>query len=150
MKNWRMLCQIERRNLSNYKSLNGDWKFNWSKNPAQRPVDFYQNSFDDREWNSIPVPSNWEMQGYGIPVYTNVIYPFDKTNVEAPVEWNPVGSYRHQFSVPNNWEGREVYIHFDGVQSAFYIWVNGKKVGYSQGSRTPAEFNITSYLKEGR
>lgn len=134
---------------ANFKSLNGDWKFNWTKNPAQRPVDFYQNGFDDSQWNTIPVPSNWEMQGYGIPVYTNVIYPFDKTNVAAPKEWNPVGSYRHQFSVPKNWDGREVYIHFDGVQSAFYLWVNGKKVGYSQGSRTPAEFNITAYLKKG-
>ncbi len=134
---------------ANYQSLNGDWKFNWSKNPAQRPVEFYTNSFDDSEWNTIPVPSNWEMEGYGIPVYTNVIYPFDKTNVAAPVDWNPVGSYRHQFTLPKKWDEREVYIHFDGVQSAFYIWINGKKVGYSQGSRTPAEFNITKYLKEG-
>jgi beta-galactosidase len=132
-----------------FKSLNGDWKFNWSANPAQRPMKFYSNSFDDSKWNTIPVPSNWEMEGYGIPVYTNVIYPFDKTNVEAPKDWNPVGSYRQKFSIPENWSEREVYLHFDGVQSAFYLWINGKKVGYSQGSRTPAEFNITKYLKEG-
>ncbi len=134
---------------ANFQSLNGNWKFNWSKNPVQRPIEFYQNSFDDSKWNTIHVPSNWEMQGYGIPIYTNVIYPFDKTNVETPVKWNPVGSYRHQFILPKKWDEREVYLHFDGVQSAFYIWVNGKKVGYSQGSRTPAEFNITNYLKEG-
>ena len=132
-----------------FRSLNGDWKFNWANNPSNRPKDFYAVDFDDSQWNTIPVPSNWELEGYGIPVYTNVIYPFDKTDVEAPRVWNPVGSYRHKFTIPNNWKKREVYIHFDGVQSAFYLWINGKKVGYSQGSRTPAEFNITEYLKRG-
>ncbi|MEN8248647.1 MAG: glycoside hydrolase family 2 TIM barrel-domain containing protein [Bacteroidota bacterium] len=132
-----------------FKSLNGQWKFNWSENPSKRPEDFYKTNYDISKWNEIAVPSNWEIQGYGIPVYTNVEYPFEKENVKAPKEWNPVGSYRHSFVVPEGWKGREVYINFDGVESAFYIWVNGKKVGYSQGSRTPAEFNITKYLKKG-
>lgn len=133
-----------------YKNLNGQWKFNWSKNPASRPTDFYKTSFNDTEWGTIPVPSNWEVEGHGVPIYTNIEYPFDKENVEAPKEWNPVGSYRRMFTLPTNWDGRQVYINFDGVQSAFYIWVNGKKVGYSQGSRTPGEFNITKYLKAGK
>jgi beta-galactosidase len=89
------------------------------------------------------------LKGYGIPIYTNILYPFDISELEAPVEDNPVGSYRRHFSVPDHWDGRDVNIVFDGVQSAFYIWVNGQKVGYSQGSRTPAEFNITPYLKAG-
>jgi beta-galactosidase len=129
--------------------LNGQWRFKWSKNPAERPVAFYESSFSDKNWDLIPVPSNWEMEGYGIPIYTNVEYPFEKESLEAPKQWNPVGSYRHVFEVPKDWSSREVYINFDGVQSAFYLWINGKKVGYSQGSRTPGEFNITKYLKDG-
>ncbi|TLX71255.1 DUF4981 domain-containing protein [Labilibacter sediminis] len=133
----------------NFQSLNGQWKFKWSKNPAERPVDFYKPSFNDEAWDMIPVPSNWELEGHGMPIYTNDTYPFEKDNLEAPKEWNPVGSYRHTFSVPQAWAQKEVLINFDGVQSAFYLWVNGKKVGYSQGSRTPGEFNITRYLKKG-
>ncbi|TLX71377.1 DUF4981 domain-containing protein [Labilibacter sediminis] len=134
---------------NNFKSLNGIWKFNLSKNPASRPVDFYKLSYDAENWKEIPVPSNWEMEGHGIPIYTNTVYPFEKENLEAPKEWNPVGSYRCTFTIPSEWDNREVYVNFDGVQSAFYLWVNGKKVGYSQGSRTPGEFNITKYLKSG-
>ena len=132
-----------------HKSLNGRWHFNWSKNPSLRPEKFYQTKYNVSDWATIPVPSNWELQGHGIPIYTNDTYPFEHENVEAPSEWNPVGSYRRQFTVPQTWDGREIYIHFDGVQSAFYLWINGKKVGYSQGSRTPGEFNITKYLKKG-
>ncbi|MCF7863384.1 MAG: DUF4981 domain-containing protein, partial [Kiritimatiellales bacterium] len=101
-------------------------------------------------WGTIPVPSNWEMEGHGMRWYTNVPYPFKKDPPNAPMDWNPVGSYRRDFEVPHDWNGRETYIVFDGVQSAFYLWVNGEKVGYSQGSRTPAEFNITKYLKPGK
>jgi beta-galactosidase len=132
-----------------HKSLNGKWRFTWSKNPASRPIDFYKHEFDDSAWNNIPVPSNWEMEGYGIPIYTNILYPFDISELKAPTDWNPVGSYRHTFIIPESWDGREVLINFDGVQSAFYLWINGEKVGYSQGSRTPAEFNITQFLKQG-
>jgi beta-galactosidase len=132
-----------------YNSLNGIWKFHWSRNPASRPATFFEAGFSDASWDDIEVPSIWELKGYGIPIYTNINYPFDISELEAPVEDNPVGSYRRQFSVPNHWDGRDVFIVFDGVQSAFYIWVNGQKVGYSQGSRTPAEFNITPYLKTG-
>jgi beta-galactosidase/beta-glucuronidase len=130
--------------------LNGTWKFNWVPNVADRPMDFYKADFNASSWNDIPVPSNWQMQGYGTPIYTNITYPFDKNPPKiGGKNGNPVGSYIRTFTVPENWDGREIFIHFDGVCSAFYIWVNGQKVGYSQGSRTPAEFNLTKYLKEG-
>jgi beta-galactosidase len=142
-----------------HQSLNGQWKFHWVKSPEERPVDFYQADFDVSQWNEIPVPSNWEIQGYGTPIYSNVTYPHLRQppkivgNVSrrftAAQEPNPVGSYRTTFAVPQDWAGRETFIHFDGVASAFYLWINGQKVGYSQGSRTPAEFNITRYLKPG-
>jgi len=142
--------EFDRKNAPYYHSLNGSWKFSWVRKPADRPMDFFKTDFDDSQWNEIPVPSNWEMEGYGIPIYTNIIYPYESKDVKAPREYNPVGSYRHSFTVPSNWEGREIFINFDGVQSAYYVWINGKKVGYCQGSRTPGEFNITSYLKEGK
>jgi len=132
-----------------FKLLGGDWKFNWSKNPASRPADFYKTSFNDSQWGTIPVPSNWQMHGHGTPIYVNIKYPFPKKPPRAPREYNPVGSYRRTFTLPKSWKGRRTLIHFAGVDSAFYLWLNGKKVGYSQGSRTPAEFDITDYLKEG-
>ncbi len=132
-----------------FQSLNGEWKFNWVKSPADRPVEFYKPSFDVSGWGTIPVPSNWQMEGHGLRIYANIKYPFKKDPPNAPTEWNPVGSYRRTFEVPKDWDGRETYIVFDGVDAAFYLWVNGRKVGYSQGSRTPAEFNVTKYLKPG-
>jgi beta-galactosidase len=142
------------------KMLNGKWHFNWSPDPDHRPVDFYAEEYDVSSWNQIDVPSNWQLQGYGKAIYTNNIYPFksdppfvtsepDDTTWYAYHHRNPVGSYRRTFTVPENWNGKTVFIHFDGVSSAFYLWVNGKKVGYSQGSMTPAEFNITSCLRKG-
>ena len=132
-----------------FKLLNGDWKFNWSENPANRPTNFFKPNFDDSKWKTIPVPSNWQVHGYGTPIYTNVKYPHPNNQPNAPHDYNPVGSYRTTFTVPTDWKGRTTHIKFDGVNSAFYLWVNGKKVGYSEGSRTPAEFNITKYLKAG-
>ncbi len=141
--------------------LNGDWKFHFTGNPSGRPGGFEAPAFDDSGWKEIPVPSNWQMHGYGIPVYTNIIYPFAKNPPfvmgEPPQHFtnfpvgnrNQVGSYRHKFTVPENWQGRHTFIVFNGVDSAFYLWINGKKVGYSQDSRTPAEFDITPYLKQG-
>ncbi|MDH4238861.1 MAG: DUF4981 domain-containing protein [Phycisphaerae bacterium] len=141
-----------------YKSLNGRWKFHWAPKPSDRPVDFYKSDFDVSKWLDIPVPSNWQLHGYGTPVYTNITYPFKKDPPrvmgEPPAgytnynERNPVGSYRRTFTVPDDWKGRELFIQFDGVDSAFYLWINGRKVGYSQGSRTPAIFNITEYVTE--
>ncbi len=136
--------------LAFYKSLNGVWKFNWVKKPSERPLDFYNLDFDVSQWDEIDVPSNWEMRGYGIPIYTNVNYPYSVKTDNIPSidhEYNPVGSYVKQFDLPESWDGREIFIHFAGVKSAFYLWINGKKVGYSQGSMTPAEFNITKYVR---
>ena len=134
-----------------YQSLNGTWKFNWVKKPAERSVNFYIVDFDDSNWDKIDVPSNWQMRGYDIPIYTNIRYPYSINTREIPIidhEYNPVGSYRRNFKIPEDWRNREIFIHFDGVDSAFYIWVNGEKVGYSQGSMTPAEFNITKFVKK--
>ncbi len=133
-----------------YKSLNGKWKFHWVTKPDDRPLDFYNPEFDVSSWDEIPVPGNWQMFGDGIPIYVNVKYPFVEVNPPyIPHNNNPVGSYRTEFNVPSNWKKREVFIHFDGVRSAFYIWLNGKKVGYSQGSMTPTEFNLTPFLQKG-
>jgi beta-galactosidase len=132
-----------------FRSLNGDWAFHWVRSPPDRPVDFYKPDFNTSGWDTIPVPSNWQMEGHGLRIYQNKVYPFKKDPPNAPVDWNPVGSYRRSFELPEDWQGRQTYIVFDGVESAFHLWVNGEQVGYSQGSRTPAEFNITSYLKPG-
>jgi len=134
-----------------YKSLNGKWKFNWVKSPEQRPVDFYKPEFNDTEWKEIDVPANWELNGYGIPIYVNHPYEFTKnpSPPDIPDGYNPVGSYRTKFTVPANWKNNDVIIHLGAVKSAFYIWLNGKKVGYSQGAKTPAEFNLTPYLQKG-
>ena len=132
-----------------YKSLNGNWKFHWVSKPADRPLNFYESSYDVSTWDQIPVPSNWQMHGYGIPIYLNVPYPFPPNPPYIPHDYNPVGSYRIGFTISEEWQSRQIFLHFDGVKSAFYLWVNGQKVGYSQDSMTPAEFNITQYLKSG-
>ncbi len=135
-----------------FRLLSGRWKFHWVRRPADRPLEFYRPGYDVSGWDEIPVPSNWELQGYGIPIYTNTTYPFSPTDPRPPHiphEWNPVGSYRMEFDLPEGWKGRRVFLHFEGVKSAFYLWVNGEKVGYSQGSMTPAEFDVTDHLREG-
>ena len=131
------------------RSLSGTWRFHWVSDPADRPTDFYRADFDDAAWDEIPVPSNWEVLGYGIPIYTNIPYPFAPDPPRVPADWNPVGSYRRTFEVPEDWAGMQVFLHFGSVKSAMYLWVNGREVGYSQGSKTPAEFNVTPFLKPG-
>ena len=139
-------------------SLNGMWQFNWVPKPEDRPVDFYKVGYDDSKWKQIPVPSCWEMQGYGTPIYTNVTYPFrnlppfitGQDGYTILNEPNAVGSYRRTVQVPAEWNGREIYLHFNGVYSAAYVWVNGKKVGYTQGPNNDSEFNVTKYLKAGK
>jgi beta-galactosidase len=135
-----------------FQLLNGTWKFHGSLRPAERPLDFYRPDFNDASWMPMPVPASWQMHGFDIPIYTNIIYPWPQEASkppQVPYAFNPVGSYRMQFTVPAAWKGRPVYLHFDGVDSAFYAWVNGHKLGYSEDSRTPAEFNITPHLKQG-
>lgn len=137
------------KNNDNYLILNGTWKFNWVKSPDNRPEDFYKVDFDIAKWDDITVPGNWELQGYGIPIYTNITYPFPKNPPFIPHEYNPVGSYKRTFEVPEDWKGQKITLHFGAVRSAMYIWVNGKKVGYSQGSKLPAEFDVTEFVTPG-
>ncbi len=129
--------------------LNGNWKFHWSKNPEERPVNFYNEEFDVSAWKEIPVPSDWQMQGYDYPIYVNISYPFKADPPFIPKEYNPVGSYRHNFSIPSDWKDKRIVLHFGGVNSAAYYWLNGIMLGYGEDSKTPVEFDITDKVKEG-
>jgi beta-galactosidase len=138
------------------RSLNGEWKFQWSPSPASAPEGFYRPEADIDQWDTLTVPGNWQVQesGRGVrydkPMYTNVQYPFPPDDLPyVPEDDNPVGSYRTTFTVPSAWKGRRFHILFEGVDSAFYLWINGQEVGYSQGSRLPAEFDITPYVRAG-
>ena len=128
------------------KSLNGRWKFCWNGSPKQRPVDFHKTDLDDSDWLEIDVPSCVEMKGFGSPGYVNIIYPHRNNPPFIGDEYNPVSSYRTTFTVPSKWEGRRIILRFNGVYSAYYVWVNGKKVGYAEDSCLPSEFDITEYL----
>ena len=140
-------------------SLNGNWRFKWSPNPESRPIDFYKNEFNTGGWDMIVVPGSWQLQGYGKPIYSNINYPFQKdepkVTSEPPVEYysyenrNPVGSYVTTFEVRPEMKDKRLYLHFEGVKSAMYVWVNGKKVGYSQNSMSPAEFYVTDFVQTG-
>ncbi len=132
-----------------YKSLDGSWKFWWSPTPDRRPVDFYREDFDLSGWKDIPVPSDWQMQGYDYPIYVNIQYPFKADPPFIPKDYNPVGSYRTSFTVPKEWQGMRMVLHFGGVNSAAYYWLNGQKLGYSEDSKTPVEFDVTPYLRSG-
>ena len=139
-----------------YMSLNGKWKFHWTKNPDKRPKDFFQNDFAVQGWNDINVPGNWERQGYGLPIYVNETYEFDdklfqfkKNPPLVPYAQNEVGSYRRTFKIPSTWKGRRVVLCCEGVKSFFYLWINGTYVGYNMGAKMPSEWDITKYLNDG-
>ena len=140
--------------------LDGTWKFRWTPVPDERIVKFYQTDFNDKDWVGFPVPANWEVNGYGTPIYVSAGYPFKidpprvmgepKVDYTTYKERNPVGQYRRSFQLPAGWEARgQTFLRFEGVMSAFYVWINGERVGYSQGSMEPSEFNITNYLHAG-
>ncbi|KAA1261131.1 Beta-galactosidase [Rubripirellula obstinata] len=137
------------RNQARVLSLDGDWKFHFTPDSSERPEKFFKPDFDASDWDRIAVPSNWELKGYGTPIYTNSTYPFqaDPPRIDRT---NPVGSYRREFELPTDWKEMRVVLHFGGVSSAFYVWVNGELAGYSQGSRLPAEFDVTRLVKPGR
>lgn len=152
---------LAKRHASSFsQSLNGTWKFNWVDWPQKRPVNFYKPEYDVSGWKNIRVPSNWQIEGYGTPYYSNFNYIFQKDfpkimstppeKFTAYKERNPVGSYRRDFTIPAAWAGRRIFIIFDGVDAGFFIWVNGKKVGYSVNSRNAAEFDLTKYIKHGK
>ena len=138
-----------------YKSLNGNWKFKWVSHPSKVPGDFFQNNVNTSTWDDLPVPSNWQVVGaregrpYDRPIFTNIKHPFPTTPPRITSDTNSVGLYRTQFSLPANWQGHDVFLHFAGVQSACYVWVNGLQVGYHEDGMTPAEFNVTKYLRAG-
>ncbi len=160
-------------NSAYWQSLDGTWKFHWAPDPDNRPKDFYLSAYDDTAWDDISVPSCWNVEGimkdgtlrYGVPIYCNQPVIFKHTVAvddwkggvmrEPDKSWttykyrNEVGSYRRRFTVSDKWKGREVYINFDGVNSFFYLWVNGRYVGFSKNSRNTATFNITQYLTKG-
>ena len=141
-------------------SLDGRWRFHWSRNPEERPVDFYRTDYDVSQWDSITVPGCWQMQNFGKPIYTNSKYPFQRNapsvTGEPPQDWyaydhrNPVGSYVTFINITREQLPQNLILHFAGVKSAFYVWVNGQRVGYSQNSMSPAEFDITGYVREGQ
>jgi len=140
-------------------SLDGQWSFHWSKDPDSRIKDFYTENYDVSSWDKITVPGNWQMQGFGKPIYTNISYPFQRdeprVTSEPPKDWyayehrNPVGQYVTSIEVTKEMLKQNLILHFGGVHSAFYLWINGEKVGYSQNSMSPAEFVVNSYLHEG-
>ena len=134
----------------NYQLLNGEWKFNWVDHPSKKINNFYTIDFNDEEWDNFAVPANWEINGYGTPFYHSHAC-FDNKLIlpKEDIAYNPVGSYRHTFNLTDAWNNKQIFIHFGAVKSAFYIWINGKKVGYSQDSKTDAAFDITPYVKQG-
>ncbi|MEM7344408.1 MAG: glycoside hydrolase family 2 TIM barrel-domain containing protein, partial [Chloroflexota bacterium] len=138
----------DRHSASYAQTLNGDWSFHYVSDPQSVPNDFYEGRFDQLGSETINVPGNWTMQGYDKPIYTNVQMPFTPNPPYVPEE-NPTGLYWRTFTLPNSWENRRVVVCFNGVESAFYLWVNGQPVGYSQGSRLPAEFDLTDYVQSG-
>ncbi len=144
-------------NSTYFQSLNGDWKFKWVPKPADRPLGFWKKDYDASQWDNFKVPAMWEVNGYGFPIYTNVTYdfayllPHDKPNPPfVPHQYNPVGSYRKVITVDKDWNGKDIYLRFGAVRSAFYVWVNGQWVGYSEDSKLAAEFNVTKYIKPGQ
>lgn len=139
---------FERGESSRFKLLNGTWKFDYSSSPIEASSDFYVDYYDISVWADIKVPGNWQMQGYGKPHYTDLIYPFPIDPPYVPSQ-NPTGSYKREFYIGKDWEGLQILLRFEGVDSAFYVWINGREVGFSKGSRLPAEFDITPYIQFG-
>ena len=140
----------KKENSKRYLNLNGEWKFHWVKDPKQRPTTFQNEAYDDSDWSTISVPANWEVEGFGHPIYLDERYPFTTRWPDAPKDYNPVGTYRNTIILDDAFLAEDVILHFAGAKSAMYVYVNGQYVGYSQGSKTSAEFNITDYLKTGK
>lgn len=139
-----------RSKAGSFLSLNGTWKFHFADNPEGTPAGFFEEGFNDKKWDTISVPSNWEMKGFGDPLFRNVSTPFPPKPPYIPREYNPTGSYRKTFTLPSGWKEREIFLRLEKTQSASFIWVNGKEVGYNEGGQEPAEYNITRFVKPGK
>lgn len=148
----------EREKSTNFLSLNGSWKFNWVKDPNQRPQNFFETNYDDSKWDNFRIPASWEVNGYGLPIYVNQPYDFAGHNLrygkmnppyDIPASNNPVGSYRKRIVLPDGFNGKQIFLHVGNAKSCLFVWVNGKKVGYSEDSKLAAEFDITDFVKEG-
>lgn len=156
--NMQMAKAFDKEKSANYFSLNGAWKFNWVKDPNQRPQNFYDPSYDDSKWDNFRIPASWEVNGYGLPIYVNQPYDFAGHNLrygkmnppyDIPANNNPVGSYRKKIIIPAGFKGKQVFLHVGNAKSCLFVWVNGKKVGYSEDSKLAAEFDITDFVQEG-
>ena len=145
-----LMNRNELENSKRFLLLNGNWKFHWVKSPKDRIRNFFSEDVNDDEWKTIPVPANWEVEGYDHPIYLDERYPFESKWPDAPTEYNPVGTYRHTFNISKDWLKEDLILHFEGAKSAMYLYINGQYLGYSQGSKTPAEFNISAFVKEGK
>jgi beta-galactosidase len=133
-----------------YKSLDGPWKFRWDRSILDAPGNFHEPAFESGDWDDIAVPGTWQMQGHGYNLYRNQTLefsPYDPPNV--PLDFNPTGSYIRTFEIPSNWDGRKVFLHFEGVKTAFWVWINGSYIGFNKGAMTSAEFDVTEYLQTG-
>lgn len=133
----------------NYLLLNGMWQFHWQRSAINPPKGFEQPNFDDSSWGQIPVPGNWEVEGYGYPIYLYERFPFTTKWPDVPLEYNPTGSYRKPFTLPDSWQNKQVFLHIGAAKSSLDVWLNGEKVGFSQGAKTPAEFDITEFVQQG-
>lgn len=133
----------------NFQLLNGTWKFKWVETPDQVPEDFWKPKFETEDWDEIKVPSNWQMEGFGHPKFRNIALTFESDPPNIPDYYNPVGCYKREFELPKEWKDKEIFLRFEGIKSASYVWVNGKRVGYNQGGFEPAEYNITPFLEKG-
>ena len=140
----------EKEQSKRFLSLNGDWAFHWVKDPKQRPTTFQHTAYDDSGWTTIPVPANWEVEGFGKPIYLDERYPFTTNWPDVPADYNPVGTYRKEIELTEDFLKEDVVLHFAGAKSAMYVYINGQYVGYTQGSKTPAEFHINEFISPGK
>jgi beta-galactosidase len=156
--NMELAIENDREKSSRFHTLNGSWKFNWVKDPNQRPLNFYEFNYDDSKWADFRIPASWEVNGYGLPIYVNQSYDFAGHNLrygkmnppyDIPANNNPVGSYRKKIMLPEGFKGKQIFLHVGNAKSCLFVWVNGKKVGYSEDSKLAAEFDITDFIKDG-
>ncbi|MBO5932569.1 MAG: glycoside hydrolase family 2, partial [Bacteroidaceae bacterium] len=131
-------------------SLNGSWRFYYANTPEEVPQNFFQTNFKDGRWDKIEVPSNWEMLGYGDPIFRNVAAPFRANPPYVPREYNPTGAYRRTFNIPSSWDGHQIFLRLEKTQSASFVWINGQQAGYNEGGQEPAEYDITPFIKKGK